>query len=488
MNNFRIAEEIIPDPESLLESIRSVGYSLKEAISDLLDNSISAQATKVKIILERDGDLEFHLFDNGKGMDLTKLVSAFRLGSTNPKEVRSDNDLGRFGMGLKTASLSQCRQVTVTTKQNNLVISRTLDLDEVAKQKKWIIGELNIPKRLKELFNTVDSGTIVSWKKINQSSINDQEFQDLLLEIRNYISVCFHRFMERTNKKVSFYLNNVKIKSTSPIVEGSQVFSEVSIDGVDSTMTAFTIPIRLHNQEYSLFNSFELFNGVENQQGVYIYRSDRLLCFGGWLGIVKPNNSYKLCRVVIDFENDYHSDIMWSIDIKKTKAEIPYVYKQEIKNFVKKAQLDSSRKIGKYNKRELRQANNDIYDNIELWKIKKNDKYRFWEYSINLENPIFSSMLSKISKNELTLIFDIISRNIPIADIIDNNDDEPAYHDTIYAEIDIDEVLEKEKRAARLAVDNAVMLGLTKKDAIDKVVSVEPFSRHKEELLKHLKL
>ena len=163
MNNFRIAEEIIPDPESLLESIRSVGYSLKEAISDLLDNSISAQATKVKIILERDDDLEFHLFDNGKGMDLTKLVSAFRLGSTNPKEVRSDNDLGRFGMGLKTASLSQCRQVTVTTKQNNLVISRTLDLDEVAKQKKWIIGELNIPKRLKELFNTVDSGTIVSW-------------------------------------------------------------------------------------------------------------------------------------------------------------------------------------------------------------------------------------------------------------------------------------------------------------------------------------
>ena len=141
---FKITEEIIPDPESLLESIRSIGYSLKEAVSDLIDNSISANASEIKVVFELNDFLEFHLIDNGTGMSYQKLVSAFRLGSANPKATRENNDLGRFGMGMKTASLSQCRAVTVTTKQNHTLISRTLDLDEVSLQKKWIIGEKSL--------------------------------------------------------------------------------------------------------------------------------------------------------------------------------------------------------------------------------------------------------------------------------------------------------------------------------------------------------
>jgi hypothetical protein len=483
---FVTTEEIIPDPESLLESIRSVGYSLKEAISDLIDNSISAKASKIHIIFELNDSLEFHLLDDGDGMDHQNLVSAFRLGSTNPKTAREDNDLGRFGMGMKTASLSQCRAVTVTTKQNNNVITRTLDLDEVGNHKKWIIGEKALTPRIIELLDQVDKGTVVTWEKIDQSNISDDEFKILLLDIRNYISVCFHRFMERTNKKIAFYLNDVLIKPVSPVVDDSQVFSEIDLDDVDSKMRAFTIPIRKDNKTNSLFNSFELFNGVENQQGIYIYRSDRLLCFGGWLGIVKPNNSFKLCRVIIDFKNDYSSDTIWSIDIKKTKAEIPYVYRQEIKRFVKKAQLDSSRKIGKYNRSEIKKANSKLYENVELWKVKKNATFGFWEYSININNPIFSGILQKVPKDDLQLLVDIIARNLPIADIIDNNDEEPANHDALYAEIDFKEVLEKEKRAAKLALTNALMIGVTKKEAIDYILSVEPFMKHKNEILEFL--
>lgn len=484
---FKTTDEIIPDPESLLESIRSVGYSLKEAISDLIDNSISANASRIDVILNLENSGEFHLLDNGDGMDHQKLVSSFRLGSTNPKTMREENDLGRFGMGMKTASLSQCRSLTVTSKQNNQVVSRTLDLDEVSKQKNWVIGEKETKPKIIKHLDGLEHGTIISWEKIDQIGISEEEHNNLLMDIENYISLCFHRFMERTNNKISFYLNDVLINPISPVVEGSQVFSEISLDDIDSKMRAFTIPIRKDNNSFSVFNSIELFNGIENQQGIYIYRSDRLLCFGGWLGIVKPNNSYKLCRVIIDFKNDYSSDTIWSIDIKKTKADIPFEYRQEIKNFVKKAQLDSAKKIGRYNRKERREAVGQLYDNAYLWQVDKNNKFGFWEYKLNIDNPLFSSLLSKVPRKELKLILDIISRDLPISDIIENNDEEPANHDTLYAEIDHKEVLEKEKNAAKLALENALMLGVTKHDAIEHILNSEPFSRHKNELSNYLK-
>ena len=486
---FKTTDEIIPDPESLLESIRSVGYSLKEAISDLIDNSISANASSIRVIISLEDTREgkFHLIDNGDGMDHQKLVSSFRLGSTNPKMTRDENDLGRFGMGMKTASLSQCRCVTVTSKQNNNIVTRTLDLDEVSKQKKWVIGEKDIPQEIISNINEIEHGTIVSWEKIDLSDISKEENNNLLFEIRNYISLCFHRFMERTNNKISFYLNDVLIKPVSPVVEGSQIFSEIALDSIDSKMRAFTIPIRKDNNSVSVFNSFELFNGLENQQGIYIYRSDRLLCFGGWLGIVKPNNSYKLCRVIIDFKNDYSSDNKWSIDIKKTKAEIPYEYRQEIKRFVKKAQKDSSIKIGKYNRNEIGTSIRNLYEDAELWIIKKNNKYGHWEYNLNINNPIFRGILKTVKKDDLEILLRIISRNIPIADIIDNNDEEPANHDMLYAEIDIEDVLYHEKKQADKMLQIFLQTGVTKTDAIENILSVEPFVRHKQELSDYLK-
>lgn len=484
---FKSTDEIIPDPESLLESIRSVGYSLKEAISDLIDNSISANATIIKIIVNLEEEGEFHLIDNGEGMNHQKLISSFRLGSTNPKKTRDEYDLGRFGMGMKTASLSQCRSLTVTSKQKNSVVSRTLDLDEVSKQKKWVIGEKEVQSEIVNRLDDLENGTIISWEKIDHSNVSREENDNLLLDIRNYISFCFHRFMERTNNKISFYLNDVLIKPISPIVEGSQVFSEISLDDIDSRMRAFTIPIRTDNNSSSVFNSIELFNGVENQQGIYIYRSNRLLCFGGWLGIVKPNNSYKLCRVIIDFKNDYSSDSKWSIDIKKTKAEIPYEYRQEIKRFVQKAQKDSSIKIGKYNRVEIGSSIRNIYENAELWVIKKNTKYGYWEYMLNINNPIFKGVLEKIDKKELEVLLNIVSRNIPIADIIDNNDEEPANHDTLYAEIDFEDVIANEKKQAQQLLQIFLQSGETKTEAIEKIVSVEPFVRHKKALLDFLK-
>ena len=118
--------------------------------------------------------------------------------------------------------------------------------------------------------------------------------------------------------------------------------------------------------------------------------------------------------------------------------------------------------------------------------MKKNKTYGFWEYNLNIDNPLFTPLLEKIKETDLQLILDIVTRNLPIADIIDNNDEEPANHDTLYALVDIEDVLQKEKRAAKLALDNAIKLGMTKKEAMDYILAVEPFMMHKNELKDYL--
>ena len=154
---------------------------------------------------------------------------------------------------------------------------------------------------------------------------------------------------------------------------------------------------------------------------------------------------------------------------------------------MKKAQKDSSIKIGKYNRLEISSSIRNLYENADLWVIKKNTKYGYWEYALNIDNPIFKGVHEKINKKELEILLNIMSRNIPIADIIDNNDEEPANHDTLYAEIDLEDVIANEKKHALKLLQIFLQSGETKSDAIEKIVSVEPFVRHKKVLSDFLK-
>src|SRR5690349_3391180 len=130
------AEEAHPKPKSTLNSYRSFGYSVQTAIADIIDNSITARAKNIWINYVWDGSKSYlSILDDGLGMDLIELIDAMTPGSKNPQDNRESHDLGRFGLGLKTASFSQCRRLTVVSKKKDtILIKRCWDLDYVNEQ------------------------------------------------------------------------------------------------------------------------------------------------------------------------------------------------------------------------------------------------------------------------------------------------------------------------------------------------------------------
>ncbi len=131
--------EVIPDPVSLIESMRAIGYSVEAAIADLIDNSISAQANAVEIKYDASDDPFVAILDNGWGMAPDELTNAMRHGSHNPTDEREPDDLGRFGLGLKTSSLSQCRKLTVVSRKDRVTSARRWDLDVVQHSGRWLV-------------------------------------------------------------------------------------------------------------------------------------------------------------------------------------------------------------------------------------------------------------------------------------------------------------------------------------------------------------
>src|ERR1700728_892866 len=162
-----------PKPCALVESLRSVGYSLPTAVADILDNSIAAHARHVWICFHWAGpDSWVSILDDGDGMDEETLAEAMRPGSANPLDSRRPDDLGRFGLGLKTASFSQCRKLTVWSKRKGgSIAGRCWDLDYVAKHDEWRLLKAAAPDALKpfEDFSGLTSGTMVLWEQLDRA-------------------------------------------------------------------------------------------------------------------------------------------------------------------------------------------------------------------------------------------------------------------------------------------------------------------------------
>ena len=483
-----IAEDFTPNPINLLESNRSLGYSIEEAVADLIDNSITAEARKISFILSwNNGKPLFALVDDGKGMTNEELVRSFRLGSSNPLEEREENDLGRFGFGMKTASLSQSRSFIVMSKsKNQQMISRSLDLDFLSKlQGKWVLKKLENHELLEYDNSIIEKGhgTVVLWNNWDRAPKKYDDFISLTDKISNYISVCFHRYIE---KGVKIYCDQILLKPFSPIPkgEGAEENSKISLsNNKDATQTAYVLQ---HPKKWAedyessfSFNEFRLFEGFERQQGIYIYRCDRLLTpKGGWLGVLKSGNSAKLARVVIDYPNS--ADSLWSLDITKTNAKIPYEFKREIESFVKKTRIASVKKIV----RGIKETKKSIvsYKDAYIWKENKNKETKGLSYKINQNHPFFISIINekKVEKKILNEMLELISEHLPIQKIITDSDEDPSQHDKVVPrqKLNSTEILIAKK------IFEIQMSDSTKQNAIKYLLSIEPYVYYEEQIKK----
>jgi hypothetical protein len=329
----------------MLEALRGLGYSTADALADVVDNSISAGATEVRIHFSWEGGERAFItvLDNGCGMNDPELEAAMRLGEKSPLDQRSDGDLGRFGIGLKTASFSQCRSLTVTSRKPGCAVScLRWDLDEIAARKDgvWALIEGPAPdsgSRLSVL-DGVSSGTLVLWEKLDRIVTSGSVADDFLkmidvVEIR--LAMIFHRLLEGLQPKLRLLINDIPVEPWDPFLTGHPAKSW------NSPIARQWTPVGKVEVECHVLPHKDMLSpadhqaaagpdGWNSQQGFYVYRNGRLLLAGGWLGLGygrawNREEAQKLARIRLDIPNSADTD--WKIDIRKATARVPIYLK-----------------------------------------------------------------------------------------------------------------------------------------------------------------
>ncbi len=351
---FEIAE---PRAGALVEALRSVGYSVQTAIADLVDNSITARAKHVDLVFMWVGtDSWISLTDDGVGMTSDELFNAMRAGARNPLQERAATDLGRFGLGLKTASFSQARRLTVASKRKGGPISvKRWDLDYVGATGEWRLLNGPAPRSADRIAQLRDmpSGTVVLWEVLDRlvgdRKADDRHAHDHFLatvkNVREHLAMVFHQYLTGKSK-LSLSINGRserdRVSPWDPFCESHfATFSPSDAEriafGAGAIMVkGFVLPHkdRLTAEEHRLAGGPA---GWHAQQGFYVYRNRRLLVAGSWLDLgFTSEDIYKLARIRIEIPNDM--DAAWSIDVKKSRARPPAVLRarlREIANVVR---------------------------------------------------------------------------------------------------------------------------------------------------------
>lgn len=417
MEDARVA----PQASVLLEGLRDVGYDLKTALADIIDNSITAKATKVDLYIDADVPA-IGIVDNGIGMDRQELLDAMRHGSRHPRSERGKDDLGRFGLGLKTASLSQCRQLTVVSRRNNTMTAARWDNDYVAQKNDWLVQVLNAEEAYNLPFvgKLSNQGTLVLWQKLDRLSENvasrnlGNHLYQHMEQAEKHIELVFHRFIggDRPYKKINITVNGSEIIKTDPFNLGhpaTQRLPEerISFERHTVRIQPFILP---HHKKVSR-TEWKRTAGEGDylaNQGFYVYRNGRLIIHSTWFRLAPKTELTKLARVRIDMPSGL--DEYWKVDIKKSSAQLPHQIRTRLKKIIDKI-LESSKKP--HTERGAKTFQGDI---ALLWN-RRVDKNQV-TYELNREHPSileFGKILSGTQEGIFTALMRSVENTIPIS-------------------------------------------------------------------------
>ena len=323
----------------MLEALRGLGYSTSAALADIIDNSVSAGASEVRVDFAWAGrDSRISVLDNGRGMSDAELESAMRLGDKNPLDERHPGDLGRFGMGLKTASFSQCRRLTVATVKGREQPCLRWDLDALANDPSggWLLLEGTAPGSQAFLEPLADksAGTLVLWETMDRvvtKAYSADDYVDLIDHVEAHLAMLFHRLLEGPQARLRILMNGRPVAPWDPFMSGHPAKpwnSPVARSSVDEVNVAVECHVLPHKDKWSAeeFDRAAGPDGWNAQQGFYVYRNERLLVAGGWLGLGpgrawNREEPYRLARIRLDIPNT--ADAAWKIDIRKSIARPP---------------------------------------------------------------------------------------------------------------------------------------------------------------------
>ncbi len=472
----------------MIESLRGVGYSLETAIADLVDNSVAASASNVWLNFTFDGPASwFAMLDDGRGMDVEALRTAMTVGGRSPLEVRSASDLGRFGMGLKTASFSQCRSLTVASRPAGGVTSvRRWDLDYIARPdvNEWRLLQdpaFGSETRLGPL-DTLDSGTLVLWENMDRVTAgltHDAKgraaFLSMVSRVEQHLAMVFHRYLQGPAARLRLFIGETRVQPWDPfLIERQTPVSPVERLGGPSgpvEVQGFVLPHR-DQLDQATFERAGGRNGWTSQQGFYVYRNDRMLVAGGWLGLGEPRawtreEPFRLARLSVSFTNAADSD--WAIDIKKSSARPPRAIRARLTGLAASVRTEARRVFAH---RGVYGARAPVKDIVPVWLAGRTAA---GAYHINREHPGVAGLLNGAPGAEQVLR--LIETHVPVQriwlDAMEQGDAPEAVAPPSEAEAD---ALEEMARGMLLHLTGRI--GLTAELALTRLRTTEPFQNH----------
>ena len=400
-----------PHAASLIEGLRDIGYSLETAISDIIDNSITAGANQIQIHTDAIANDPFiAIVDDGTGMSEEELVAAMRPGSRNPLATRDEPDLGRFGLGLKSASFSQCRRLTVVSRKAGKTSVAVWDLDDVAERNDWSVELLDDHSGIPVLDQLGAAGTLVLWQKLDRltggfstnSARRAEVINQRIAETERHLRLVFHRFLE-DSKPLRIFLNGRALRSLDPFASksGATILDpeeRLGLTNGDLEIQSVTLP---HHKQMTT-SDWEDIAGPEGHlksQGFYLYRGRRLILHGTWFGLCRQSELTKLSRVRIDIPNSMDAD--WKIDVKKSSAQLPPVVRDRLRKVIERIQDGSKRTYRKRGQKLVDQ------ERLPMWhRIQADGQIR---YRPNAEHPAFASFADNLSPERQRAFFNCIA-------------------------------------------------------------------------------
>lgn len=359
-DSSRNDDDVPPDPLGLFKILARAGHSLPSAVADLVDNSLSHGAREISITFPNPnkGGRWMCIRDDGTGMTPSGLRDAMQIGHQRDYD---DGDLGKFGYGLKGAAWSQADRLTVVSKAaGDKLTTLTWDKDHLAKTRRWALLSAPVSPEHSSSVEIGESGTAVLLTQMRPAmepakGKADSPYAQELAAIRSHLELVFHRYLEgkaRGHEKVVIRLNGDILRANNPM--GHPLTREYDQHRIELPGLAPDKVPALYVRAYVTPNEAEFeehikalspleqrvererhtLNGRANDaQGLYFYRLDRLIKWGGWEDLYAKDEHTKLIRVAIDF--DRLADEQLQVDISKQLVRLPFAITKPLEDLIK---------------------------------------------------------------------------------------------------------------------------------------------------------
>ncbi len=425
MKKFEIAS---PNPEYLIKSIAEQGYSLETAVADLIDNSISAEAEHIEVLTDlRNEPFKLFITDNGNGMSPQELLANMQFPSKSPENKRITKDLGRFGLGLKTASFSQTRKFTVISRSKNqkYFTALTWDVDYLKECGEWrlIVNDKDEISTLLNQYRNLskshlgakpdyEPNTLIVWDglyKFENFLSGENKKNALYSEISSntseYLSIVFHRFLEREISPISIRINNHNVIPFNPFPSlDSKVrtlgpkFGKLNSDNLK--LEGFVLPnISISESKQGINIWSPLNKSLMDMEGIYVYRSDRLILFGGWNGLIKKTPKLQLARLMVDVGNNM--DHLLHLNVAKSKIDIPYDLRNAFLRVIVDLKRESEKEFHNHLTTSFVATSKKDKSNTLFLKQATNKGVLL---TINQDFPLLKNLKSSLKKDQIAVL------------------------------------------------------------------------------------